>query len=212
MKTLFWNVDTQYDFMRNDDSYNGKLPILGARAIEGNLARLTSLARENNIVVVNTADWHNEKTEEISKNPDFINTFPEHCMQNTFGAEFVKATNPENPYVVDWQQKQFDKERILQSRNILLYKDKFDIFLGNSHASEIIGLLKPERIIIYGVATNVCLDFAVKGLLARKFPVYVPFDSIKELPNLDLPYEAWKKGGAIFTTTDEVYKMVGGRK
>ena len=47
MKTLFWNVDTQYDFMRNDDSFKGALPVEGARSIEGNLAKLTSYAREH---------------------------------------------------------------------------------------------------------------------------------------------------------------------
>ena len=31
MKTIFWNVDTQYDFMRDDESFKGGLPVSGAR-------------------------------------------------------------------------------------------------------------------------------------------------------------------------------------
>lgn len=196
MKTIFWNVDTQYDFMRDDASFKGNLPIPLARGIEQNLADLTLIAKENKIQVVNTADWHNEKSEEISENPDFIKTFPKHCLMNTKGAEFVPATTPENPYKVDWQKKEFDENEILLRRNIILYKDKFDVFAGNPNTEKILEIIKPDRAIVYGVATNVCVDFAVRGLLERKIEVYVPLDAIKELPNLPLPYDDWKKKGA----------------
>jgi nicotinamidase/pyrazinamidase len=212
MRTIFWNVDTQYDFMRNDESYKGKLAIPGARAIEENLARLTQLAGEEGIIVVNTADWHDKDSEELSANPNFIQTFPEHCMRNTRGAEFVPATNPKDPYAIDWKQEQFAREKVLQVRNIVLYKDRFDVFTGTPHAEEVLRLLQPQRAIVYGVATNVCVDCAVRGLLERKVQVYVPTDAMKELPGLPLPYETWQRGGAVLTTTDEVYKILGGGK
>lgn len=208
MKTIFWNVDTQYDFMRSD----GKLYVPGAEQIEGNLARLTKLAKVKGIKIVNTADWHNEDSEELSANPDFNQTFPEHCMQNTRGAEFIPATNPENPYRVDWAQESFDLGEVMQRRNIVLYKDKFDVFAGTPHAEEVVRLLQPERAIIYGIATNVCVDCAVRGLLERKIQVYVLTDAIKELSNLPLPYETWQGKGAVLTTTDDIYKMLGKRK
>lgn len=207
MKTIFWNVDTQYDFMRR----NGKLYVQGAEKIEGNLAKLTKLAKIKNKKVVNTADWHNNNTLEISANPDWKLTFPEHCMQNTQGAEFVPATNPDNPYIIDWQQHDFDVREVAKNRNIILYKDKFDVFTGTPHADRVVKLLSPERAIVYGVATNVCVDCAVLGLLERKIKVYVPLDSIKEIPNLPLPYETWQRNGAILATTDEVIRMLGGK-
>ena len=207
MRTIFWNVDTQYDFMRSDESYKGALAIPGAREIEGNLARLTQLAEEKGIVVVNTADWHDLNSEEISTNPNFMQTFPQHCMRNTEGAEFVPATNPKEPYTLDWKQEQFDREKVLQTRNLVLYKDKFDVFAGTPHAEEVVQLLQPQRVIVYGVATNVCVDCAVRGLLERKFQVYVPTDAIKELPGLPLPYETWREKGARLTTTDEICKL-----
>jgi nicotinamidase/pyrazinamidase len=187
---------------------DGKLYVQGAEKIEGNLGWLTELARNKGKKVVNTADWHDKNSEEIAANPDFIKTFPEHCMQNTRGAEFVPATNPENPYVIEWKQKQFDKEKILQNRNIVLYKDKFDVFRGNPNTEKVVALLQPEIAIVYGVATNVCVNDAVNGLLERKIQVYVPTDAIKELPNLPLPYEDWQKKGAVLITTDEVYRML----
>ena len=209
MKTIFWNVDTQYDFMREDESFKGKLAIPGARAIEGNLAKLTRLAEEQGIVVVNTADWHDRESPELSENPDFVNTFPPHCLKNTKGAEFVPATNPKEPYKIDWNQKQFDKEKALKARNLILYKDKFDVFTGTPHAEAIVRLLNPKKAVVYGVATNVCVDCAVRGLLEREVEVYVPTDAVKELTNLPLPYENWQKKKAILTKTGEIYKIFG---
>ncbi|MDP1695880.1 MAG: cysteine hydrolase family protein [archaeon] len=208
MKTILWNVDTQYDFMRNDESFKGALPIAGARTIEGNLERLTRYARQNNIQVVNSADWHNENSAELSDNPDLKTTFPKHCMQDTPGAEFVPATKPEESYVLDWQKKGFDSERARNERNIVLLKDRFDVFSGTPHAEEVLRVLNPGRAIVYGVATNVCVDCAVRGLLERGVEVYVPLDAIRELPGLPLPYENWQKKRAKLVTTEDV---VGGR-
>jgi len=208
MKTIFWNVDTQYDFMTDDEIFKGALAIPGAREIEGNLARLTEYAARENIRVVNTADWHTDDSEELSDNPDFKTTFPKHCMQNTLGADFVPATAPENPYRIDWKAKYVDADEIERARNIVLYKDKFDVFTGTPHAEKVLGIMKPKRAIVYGVATNVCVDCAVRGLLERKVEVYVPLDAIKELPGLPLPYDNWKALGAKLVTTEEV---VGGR-
>ncbi|MBI2045065.1 cysteine hydrolase [Candidatus Pacearchaeota archaeon] len=206
MKTIFWNVDTQYDFMR---AY-GKLYVQGAESIEGNLEILTKLAEKENIQVVNTADWHTEKTEEISNNPDFIKTFPRHCMNGTPGAEYVPVTIPQKPYKIRWWQKSFDEKEVANSRNIILYKDKFDVFTGTPHADSVLRIIKPERAIVYGVATNVCVDCAVTGLLERKVEVYVPLDAIKELPNLPLHevLDRWKGMGAKLIKTSEVEKYI----
>ena len=56
MKIIFWNVDTQKDFMNKD----GKLYVQGAEEIKSNLKRLTNLAKAYNITVVNTGDYHNK--------------------------------------------------------------------------------------------------------------------------------------------------------
>lgn len=211
MKTIFWNVDTQYDFMRS----SGKLYVQGAEGIERNLNTLTRFADKYGIKVVNTADWHNKDSEELSKTPDFKTTFPEHCMQGTPGAGFVEATDPGYAYRINWSDETFDSERVLGDRNIILYKDKFDVFRGTPHADGVVRLLKPEkaelRAVVYGVATNVCVNDAVLGLLERGVQVYVPTDAIKELPNLPLPYEAWKNKGVRLTTTDKVCKMLEAR-
>ena len=209
MKLLYWNVDTQRDFMRPD----GKLYVEGAETIEPKLKQLTQYAKDKGIKVVNTADWHNANSTELSDNPDFQTTFPKHCMMDTRGAEFVPATNPEQPYIVHWQAPGFNALNVTDNRNIVLYKDKFDIFAGNPHADEVAQLLKQRyaRMVVYGVATNVCVNAAVNGLLDRGFKIHVPTDAIKELPNLPLDevLKAWQDKGAVLTTVDEVVQYNG---
>ena len=203
IEKLFWNVDTQNDFMNTD----GALYISNAEVIKPNLAMLTKYAKDNNIKVINTADWHNEHTEEISAEPDFAKTFPAHCMEYTRGARFISETAPEDPYKIDWKASSVNLAELRNARNIVVYKDKFDVFQGSPHTNKIVNnLLKPEKAIVYGVATNVCVDAAVRGLLERKVQVYVPTDAIKELPGLPLPYQDWESLGAKLVTTKDVLK------
>lgn len=211
IKTIFWNVDTQYDFMRNDDSFQGLLAIPGAREIEGNLELLTNIAREKRIQVVNTADWHNEYSKELSATPDFKTTFPKHCMQWTKGAGWIPATMPLRPFAVYWKTENFDEKRLAgHEGDIVIYKDEFDVFTGSRHTEKILEIIKPEIAIVYGVATNVCVDYAVRGLLERNVRVYVPTDAIKELPNLPLQetLDDWVQKNAILTTTDAIAQLL----
>ncbi len=210
-KTIFWNVDTQYDFM----DPNGKLAIAGAMEIAGNLEELTSLASRRGIQVVNTADYHTLTSREISDSPDFKTTFPAHCMEGTSGAKYISETYPKDPYVIHWKDSSFDTEKVRRERNIVLYKDEFDCFhsTGAPHTEGILKIIRPERVVVYGVATNVCVDFAVTGLRERGYDVYVPMDAIKELPLLPLEetIKKWSGLGVNLIKTNEIKNVLGGK-
>jgi len=193
-KLIFWNVDTQFDFV----SPQGKLYVPGAELLKPNWERLTKLDKTKSIIVVNTADWHHANSAELSDNPDFVNTFPQHCMANTPGAAFIEETNPEDSHVVDWD-KDFrlmevliNKEKI---RNYTFRKDAFDVFKGNQYAELVLNVLSPKIVIVYGVTTNVCVNDAVVGLARMGNSVIVVEDAIKELPNIPLPFDNWRKMG-----------------
>ncbi len=195
MTTVFWNVDTQFDFMRK----KGKLYVPDAEKIEPALRKLTGLAASYGLIVINTADSHDKDSHELSATPNFTTTFPEHCMYGTSGADFVPATRPENAYVLDWREKTLDGKLVAAHRNIVLTKDDFDVFHkthGSPHAAAVLELLKPKRVFVYGVAANVCVDFAVRGLLERKLDVYVVQDAVKGLPGIPDPVPGWVGKGA----------------
>jgi nicotinamidase/pyrazinamidase len=205
LNTVAWNVDTQYDFMRPD----GKLYVAGAEAIEPNLEKLTEYFKKKDIFRVNTADWHHKDSKELSANPDFVNTFPEHCMADTPGAEYVPASYPteeEEPYIIDWKAEELDKAQVASTRTYVLLKDAFDVFGGNPHTEELLDMLHPKRAIVYGVATDYCVNYAVKGLLERGLEVYVVEDAIKEIASSEPVLQKWKELGVKFIRTDDLRK------
>jgi nicotinamidase/pyrazinamidase len=218
MKTIYWNVDTTFDFMRNDKDHKGGLYVSGAERIEGNLESLTQNAARKNITVVNTCDWHTASTKEFSDNPDFVKTFPPHCLMGTKGAEYIPATMPNNPYVVDWKDHELDDELVEESRNIVIRKDAFDVFdtkEGNKFTKDIVDIINPDRVIVYGVATNYCVKFAVDGLLASKdrlkknIDVYLVTDAVKEIPNetLESIMSGYKDKGVKLITTAQALEL-----
>ncbi|PYO97725.1 MAG: hypothetical protein DMD61_11830 [Gemmatimonadetes bacterium] len=77
-RIIFWDVDTQYDFMHAD----GKLYVPEAERIVGNLKRLTDYAHAHGIRIVASADDHVTAHPEISDAPDWATTFPPHCNPN----------------------------------------------------------------------------------------------------------------------------------
>ena len=208
MKTIFWSVDTQNDFMNKA----GKLYVQGAEEIKKNLKKITDFAKKNKIKVVSTGDYHTSISKEISKFPDFKTTFPDHCMAGDEGMEFIPETNPtqwkeDNYVIIDYTEKEFPIEKLNRSRNIILYKDHFNIFdeeAGNPWALNTLALFNPDTVIVYGVATNVCVDYAVLGLIEELCTVIVIKDAIKELPGCDVEaiYKKWRDLGAKLIDTN----------
>ncbi len=192
---IFWNVDTQEDFIDKD----GKLNVPGAEGLRPVWKQITDLAKSLKIQVVNTCDYHFINAEEISDYPDFITKFPPHCMAGTTGAHFIHETDPELPVIIDW-----DTDLAIHPdfgvgesyRNLVLRKNAFDVFSGNPYTERILEIISPDRIFVYGVTTNICVDNAVTGLRKRGYTVYVIEDAIKELPNLPIPFDNWKAIGA----------------
>jgi len=206
MKILFWNVDTQRDFVDK----TGALYVEGAETIRPNLKKLTAIAKEYNIQVVNTGDCHTPFSKELSNTPDYKTTFPPHCLPDEDGIDFIPETCPETPYNIDYlNSAELNAEVILRRRNINIYKDDFDVFIGNPKTSNILRIINPELVIVYGVATNVCVDKAVQGLLDRGRTVFVVSDAIKGLPNMpvDTIYNSWTNRGVKLITTEEVAQM-----
>lgn len=204
---IFWNVDTQIDFVYP----RGKLYVAGAEDLRPKWKTLTRLAKEKSIRVVNTADYHYSNSAELDAHPDFVNTFPEHCMAGTRGADYIRETVPEDPVIFDWDKEYlitaeiFDREK---ARNFIIRKDAFDVFEGNPYTDIILKHLNPEVVVVYGVTTNVCVDAAVKGLTKRVNKIYVVEDAVKELANIPLPFDSWNAAKVELITLHRLKKLL----
>jgi nicotinamidase/pyrazinamidase len=209
-KQLFWFVDVQHDFMDKD----GKLYVEGAEDIKGNLKKVKEFVDDLNLNAVFTMDWHYHNSPELSTNPDFVNTFPEHCMAGTIGASIIPEVKPSKdcPIIINWDQEAdyglIDDELHNKAIDIILRKDEFDFIKGNFNSSLILALLKSlgvEEVYVVGVAGNVCVNYAVTNLL-KNFKVNVIKECIKDLPNIPSCVNNWEKSGAKMISISDLKK------
>jgi len=165
MPTIFWDVDTQHDFMRAD----GKLYVPGAESIIPNLKRITDYAHGHGVRVVASADDHVAGHRELSDAPDWKQTFPPHCMRGSAGQRKIPETALRDPLVIEPERQ--DPARLAarlhaHEGDVLLHKHWFDVFT-NENTDAVIGALQPRTIVLYGVATDVCDRYAIEGMLER---------------------------------------------
>jgi nicotinamidase/pyrazinamidase len=198
VRRLLWDVDTQVDFVHAD----GRLAVPGAEAVVPAMARLVDAARAAGLVHVASADDHELSDDEISDEPDFSLTYPPHCLRGTPGAEKIAATAQRDPVPLALTRV---GARWLEGREFLLLKKSFDVFT-NPHADVLLELLDPEEVVLFGVATDVCDDAAVRGLRARGRNVTFVEDASR---GLDAARSAacvddWRELGARVATTEEV--------
>jgi nicotinamidase/pyrazinamidase len=165
-QVIFWDVDTQVDFMHP----GGKLYVPEAESLVPNLRALTAFAHAAGIRIVASADDHVRGHRELSAQPDFRETFPEHCMRDTPGQAKIPETRLREPLVIepDAEDPGMLADRVrAHPGDILFHKHWFDVFT-NPNVLPVLAVLDPAHIVLYGVAQDVCDRYAIEGLLAHR--------------------------------------------
>jgi nicotinamidase/pyrazinamidase len=205
---ILWDVDTQVDFMEPP----GKLYVPGAKDVASAMERLVDAARAAGVTHVASADDHELTDPEISHEPDFRDTYPPHCLRGTRGAEKILETKQRDPLPLALVP--FPPGRIpallRDRREILLLKKSFDVFT-NPNTDALLDALDPDEIVVFGVATDVCDDAAIRGFLRRGRRVRFVEDAARGLDEARTAActADWRERGAVFTTVDEVIASLG---
>jgi len=204
--TLFWDVDTQVDFMLP----TGKLYVPGSEEIIPALRRLTDYAHSHGIRILASADDHVAGHRELSATPDWKATFPEHCMRGTTGQQKIPATELHNPLVIEPVLEApgaLDRRVRAHHGDLLFLKHWFDVFT-NPNLLPSLDALRPARIVLYGVALDVCDRYAVEGLLRERpgMPLTVVTDAVRAIdPAVGAALlETWRGRGVRLATAAEV--------
>jgi nicotinamidase/pyrazinamidase len=211
-RIIFWDVDTQYDFMKAD----GRLYVPDAEQVIPNLKKLTDYAHGHGIRIVASADDHVREHAEISDTPDWKTTFPPHCLRGTPGQKKIPETALRNPLVIEPEPAPGDgtvlADRVRAHRgDILFHKHRFDVFT-NANVLPVLDVLDPNDVVLYGVALDVCDKYAIEGLLEHRPQVrlFAVVDAMKPIDRDAAEHllKEWGEEGVRQVKTSEV--VVGG--
>jgi nicotinamidase/pyrazinamidase len=196
---IFWEVDTQADFMLP----GGKLYVPGAERLLPNIRRLTDAARQGRVFLVSHGCFHTHD------DPEF-KTFPPHCIQGTAGSAYVPEALTEKVVQVPNEPTAALPPDLAQHQQILLEKQTLDIF-ESRHADELVRRLgKNAEFVVFGVVMEYCVRLAAKGLLERGRRVSVVKDAIETLKAEDgaRTVAELRALGAKFITTDQALALL----
>ncbi|HET8555696.1 MAG TPA: isochorismatase family cysteine hydrolase [Gaiellaceae bacterium] len=206
--TILWDVDTQVDFIEP----GGKLYFEGAEEARPAMARLVAASRAAGVVHLASADDHELSDPEISEEPDFESTWPPHCLRGTRGAEKIPETKQLDPLPLPLVPvPSAVLKRLLEGgREILVPKKHFDPFT-NPNLEVVLDMLDPDEIVLFGVATDVCDDAAVRALLRRGRRVTFVEDAARgvDAARTAACLTAWRAAGVVFRTSEEAVAQLG---
>jgi len=193
-KVVFWEVDTQADFMLP----GGQLYVPGAERLLPNIRRLTDAAREGRVFLVSHGCFH------APNDPEF-KTFPPHCVKGTPGAAFVPEGLADKIAIVPNEAAATVPRDLSKYQQVLLEKQTLDIF-ESKHIEEVLRQFGDDvEFVVFGVVTEFCVRLAAKGLLDRDRRVSVVRDAIGTLKTEDgeRTLAELQALGARFVTTNE---------
>ncbi len=191
---IFWEVDTQADFMLP----HGKLYVPGAERLLPNIHRLTDAVRNDDIFLVSHGCFH------TVDDPEFAQFSP-HCIEGTEGAKFVTEALTNKVAVVPNEESAMLPSDLSQFQQVLLQKQTLDIFESRHAESLIRRLPRAAEIVVFGVVTEYCVRLAAKGLLQRGRRVSIVHDAIETLnpANGRNTLDELQSLGASLITTDQ---------
>jgi nicotinamidase/pyrazinamidase len=157
MKTVFFDIDTQIDFVYPA----GALYVPGAERIVPVIAELNRRAP----LVISTMDAHSED------DPEF-QIYPHHCV--------VGTTGQQKPSITLCEKRATIATRAESVQQLILEKQKLDCFT-NLNLRPLLAELNADRYVVYGVVTEICVRFAAFGLLKTGKRVELVTDAVMAL-------------------------------
>ena len=150
MNTALIIVDVQHDFCPGG--------ALGTDRGNEVAEKISSLQTEYDTVVA-TQDWHIDPGSHFAENPDFVDSWPVHCVADSYGAQMHEAIGPVQAY--------FRKGE---------YTAAYSGFEGEADGVLLADWLREhaiDAIDIVGIATDHCVQATAADALKEGFSVRV---------------------------------------
>ncbi len=200
MKVVFWDVDTQIDFIEPA----GKLYVPGAEEIKLNLAYLTNMG--SGVRLSGSVDAH------VPDDPEFVEWL-EHCVYGTPGQLKIQDSSAEDTLFVP-SAKLFSEqlaEVAAYEGQVIFEKQDTDVS-SNPNVKPFVDLIEPDLVVVYGVVTEICVNLTVNFLAGDLgYMTVVVVDAVKELDSSEAVscQVDWKALGVKMVKTSSVGSMLG---
>lgn len=161
MRNALLVVDVQVDFVEG-----GSLGVNGGLQVAAMIARHVRHFKNEYQFVVASRDYHEEAPDHISDQPDFVNTWPPHCMAGTPGTAFV-------PTIQNLVREKYIQAVVTKGRYAAAYS-AFDGLDARGH--KLLDVLKEQRIDhvdVCGIATDYCVRASALDARKNDFQVRV---------------------------------------
>ena len=153
MSKALFIVDVQNDFTER-----GALGVTGGDEVAARITRFLADHADDYAIVVASRDWHdgdNDNGGHFADEPDFVDTWPVHCVGGTFGAEYDDV---------------FDTSRVTHHLKKGQGKPAYSLFEGISDegrtATELLGEHGILDIDVVGLATDYCVRASALDAIA----------------------------------------------
>ena len=181
------------------------MDVPGAEKLLPNIQRLVDAARQNRVFLASHGCFH------AANDPEFA-SFTPHCVRGTAGSGFVPEALalPDRVLRVANDDNSSLPRDIFAYQQVLLEKQTLDVF-ESRHADALVRQLGDRaEFMVFGVVTELCVAFAVKGLLQRGRRVAVVRDAIETLKREDgeKAIAGLQQLGARLISTDEALAAV----
>jgi nicotinamidase/pyrazinamidase len=206
--TIFWEVDAQRDFMLP----GGKLYVPGAEKIIPNINRLVEIARQGRVLLISSADAHDLNDAELRE-------WPPHCLKGDPGADLVPEASAPNQLIILNEANFAVPQDLGAYHQMILQKNTLDVF-DNPHTDALLkrfnlggslALDPGSEFVVFGVATEYCVQRAAEGLLRRGHRIAVVTDAVRSIdPEKGRKVLAnLQSSGARLMTTEDALALAG---
>ncbi|MFM2719794.1 isochorismatase family protein [Microbacterium mcarthurae (nom. nud.)] len=165
MSRALFIVDVQNDFTER-----GALGVVGGDEVAARISRYLDAHADDYAIVVASRDWHNGDDDNgghFSAEPDFVDTWPVHCVGGTYGADYDEV---------------FDTSRVTHHLKKGQGKPAYSLFEGVTDdgltADDILEEHGIRDIDVVGIATDYCVRASALDAIAAGRGVRVLTDLV----------------------------------
>ena len=161
MRNALLVVDTQLDFVEG-----GSLAVQGGLTVAAMIARHVRHFKYEYQFVVASRDYHENAPDHISDHPDFVNTWPPHCMVGTPGAAFV-------PTIQNLVREKLIQAVVTKGRNAAAYSAFDGLDARGHYLLDVLNEQRIDHIDVCGIATDYCVRASALEARKNQFQVRV---------------------------------------